>query len=96
MKIVTTEGVFSLVFIFNVIMLAVTIRRVISLRQNKEVNTLLLSLYSPLLVFTNTDVETTHLSVWTEQSRQSQTRHLYLAGNLHSAWHHMGPDLPVI
>ncbi|XP_078104836.1 adhesion G-protein coupled receptor G2-like [Sander vitreus] len=35
-KMVTTVGVFCLVFIFNVFMLGVTVRRVVTLRQNKE------------------------------------------------------------
>lgn len=48
---VTTMGVFGLVFIFNVIMLGVTVRRVISLRQNQEVRVNLHSLYSAFLVF---------------------------------------------
>lgn len=36
-KTVTTVGVFGLVFLFDVIMLGVTIRRVVSLHQIKEV-----------------------------------------------------------
>ncbi|XP_026234268.1 adhesion G-protein coupled receptor G1-like isoform X2 [Anabas testudineus] len=35
-KIVTTEAVFGLVFVFNLIMLGVMVRRVVSLRQNTE------------------------------------------------------------
>ncbi|XP_029281581.1 adhesion G-protein coupled receptor G1 isoform X1 [Cottoperca gobio] len=35
-KMVTTVGVFGLVFVFNVIMLGVTVRRVLSLRHSKE------------------------------------------------------------
>ncbi|KAM7014927.1 adhesion G-protein coupled receptor G5-like [Tautogolabrus adspersus] len=35
-KMVTTVGVFSLVFLFNLIMLGVTIRRVVSLRRRKQ------------------------------------------------------------
>lgn len=34
---VTTVGVFSLVFVFNVTMLGVTVRRVVSLRQSQKV-----------------------------------------------------------
>ncbi|XP_051235835.1 adhesion G-protein coupled receptor G2 [Dicentrarchus labrax] len=35
-KMVTTVGMFCLVFIFNIVMLGVTVRRVVSLRQSKE------------------------------------------------------------
>lgn len=50
---VTTVGVFGLVFLFNITMLGVTIRRVVGLRQTKEVRVNLHSLHSALLVFKN-------------------------------------------
>lgn len=48
---VTTVGVFGLVFVLNVIMLGVTVRRIMTLRQRKEVRVNVLSLHSALLVF---------------------------------------------
>lgn len=52
-KNVTTVGVFSLVFLFNMIMLGVMVQRVLSLRHNKEVRVNLHSAWPALLVFTD-------------------------------------------
>lgn len=50
-KMVTTVGVFGLVFIFNVILLVVTIKRVMTLCHSKEVGVSLHCLCSALPVF---------------------------------------------
>ncbi|XP_034385414.1 adhesion G-protein coupled receptor G1-like isoform X2 [Cyclopterus lumpus] len=62
-KMVTTVGVFGLVFVFNMIMLVVAVRRIVALSPSGEVRVRLPSLHSAIVVFNNK----MDLQIWAER-----------------------------